>query len=54
MSHAAILSLDDGISGHPGHSDAVAASKIRQKDLRDAGFTTNEDKCEVGTWYLGT
>ena len=46
MSHASIVFLDDGISGHPTKCDAYAASKIQQKDLFDAGLTANPEKCD--------
>jgi hypothetical protein len=58
MSHAAIVFLDDGISGHPTKCDAIAASQIQQKDLKSAGLTENSQKCDwnprqKGEW-LGT
>jgi hypothetical protein len=45
MSHAAIVFLDDGISGHSTQFDARAASLIQQHDLHSAGFTPNIEKC---------
>ena len=55
MSHASFVYLDDGISGHSEHVDAVAASLIQKKDLTLAGFVPNDEKChwqpmQVGEW----
>ena len=53
MSHAALVFLDDGISGHGTKVDASAASLIQQKDLLSAGFTPNAAKCDWEPRQLG-
>ena len=55
MSHASIVYLDDGISGHDSFESAVAASVIQRRDLLHAGFKTNERKSHwnptrIGEW----
>ena len=53
MSHAALVFLDDGISGHGTKVDASAASLIQQQDLLSAGFTPNAAKCDWEPCQLG-
>ena len=55
MSHCCFVFLDDGISGHPKRVSAVAASLLRQKDLKLRGLKLNREKSvlepmEVGQW----
>ena len=55
MSHASIVFIDDGISGHERKLDAIAASAIQQADLKNSGLTSNQDKCDwiprqLGEW----
>ena len=53
MSHASFVYLDDGISGHSEHVDAVAASLIQKKDLTLVGFIPNDEKCHWQPMQVG-
>jgi hypothetical protein len=53
MSHAAFVYLDDGISGHKQHLDAVTASIIHKNDLTLSGLVANDEKCHWEPMQIG-
>ena len=55
MSHASLVYLDDGISGHQNRVNAAAASIVQKRDLTLCGLKANDEKShwepmQVGEW----